>query len=285
MLLDSVPGLVPRKAPLGDDVAVQVRARGLTKVFDDGGWLRRSRRVTAAAGVDLELKKGETLGIVGESGSGKSTVARMIARLVEPSSGSLELDGAGALGLGRAAACAFRRKVQVVFQDPYRSLNPRRTVGAAIAEGPSNFGATRSESWRRAAELMELVKLPATGLRRYPDEFSGGQRQRICLARALAVGPEVLIADEAVSALDVSVQAQILQLLEELQERMQLTILFITHDLRVAAQVCNRIVVMQRGLVVEVGSVSDIFRAPQHDYTRALLSAVPGREVLFGLRA
>ncbi len=281
MLLEAVPSLTPRKAPIDERAPIHLRTRALTKVFDDGGWLRRSRRVAAAVGVEIEVRRGETLGIVGESGSGKSTVARMIAHLLEPSGGSVEVDGVDVTRLKGAAARGFRRKVQIVFQDPYRSLNPRRTVGAAIAEGPRNFGASRKSGWQRAVELMDLVKLPVAALHRYPDEFSGGQRQRICMARALAVYPEVLIADEAVSALDVSVQAQILRLLEEIQERLQLTVLFITHDLRVAAQICNRVVVMQRGHVVEQGAVGQVFREPRHDHTRALLASAPGRDFHF----
>ena len=195
--------------------------------------------------VDLDVRKGDTVGIVGESGSGKSTLARLLARLIEPSGGEIEVDGRPVTRLRGAAAHQFRRKVQMVFQDPYRSLNPRRTVGAAISEGPLNFGATRANAWQRAAELMDLVKLSPGSLHRYPHEFSGGQRQRICIARALAVDPEILIADEAVSALDVSIQAQILSLLDDIQQRLNLTLVFITHDLRVAAQICNRVVVLQ----------------------------------------
>src|SRR5215472_4970383 len=285
MLLDSVPSLTPRKSPIDVRAAIQVRTCKLTKVFDEPGWLRRRRRIAAAVDVELELRRGETLGIVGESGSGKSTVARMIAHLLEASAGSVEVDGAEVTHLKGQGARGFRRKVQIVFQDPYRSLNPRRTVGWAIAEGPRNFGASRESAWKRACELMELVKLPSAALHRFPDEFSGGQRQRICIARALAVGPEVLIADEAVSALDVSVQAQILGLLEEIQQRLRLTMLFITHDLRVAAQICNRIAVMYRGRIVEEGSASTIFREPKHQYTRSLLAAVPGREIRFKAEA
>jgi peptide/nickel transport system ATP-binding protein len=282
MLLAAVPGLVARKAPLAGERSTIIRTRALTKVFKTGGWLRRSHQVRAADNVDIHLRKGETLGVVGESGSGKSTVARLLARLIEPSAGEIELDGRPVAHLRGAAAREFRRKVQVVFQDPYRSLNPRRAVGAAIAEGPLNFGATTAQAWKRAGELMELVKLSAGALNRYPHEFSGGQRQRICIARALAVEPEVLIADEAVSALDVSVQAQILDLLEEIQQRLQLTLLFITHDLRVAAQICNRVAVMQHGRVVEQGAVADVFHAPRHEYTRTLLAAAPGRGFAFG---
>ncbi len=281
MLLESVPALAPRKQPLPDGTPVQLRTQRLTRVFSSGGWFGKHREVRAADAVDIALQKGETLGIVGESGSGKSTVARMIAHLLEPTSGEIVLDDAPVARLRGAAAHAFRRKVQVVFQDPYRSLNPRRTVGAAIAEGPMNFGASREAAWARAGELMQLVKLPPHALHRYPHEFSGGQRQRICIARALAVDPEVLIADEAVSALDVSVQAQILTLLEELQQRLGLTLLFITHDLRVAAQICNRVVVMHHGRVVEHGPVGALFTAPAHAYTRALLAAAPGRGYAF----
>jgi peptide/nickel transport system ATP-binding protein len=282
MLLRSVPSLTPRKQPVEASSGVALRTRGLTKVFESTGWFRKGRRVNAAEHVDLEVRRGETLGIVGESGSGKSTVARMVAHLIAPTSGDIELDGKLVGHLSGKRALAFRRKVQVVFQDPYRSLNPRRSVGAAVAEGPLNFGASRQAAWQRAAELMGLVKLSKAALDRYPHEFSGGQRQRICIARALACEPEVLIADEAVSALDVSVQAQVLELLEDIQQRLHLTMVFITHDLRVAAQICNRIVVMQRGRIVEQGSVADVFNAPKDEYTRALLAAAPGRGFAFG---
>jgi peptide/nickel transport system ATP-binding protein len=277
MLLDAVPGLEPRKSPVSADAPIQLQTRGLSKVFDAGGWLRRGRRVIAADAVDIEIRRGETLGIVGESGSGKSTLARLIARLLEPSAGDIVFEGARSTHLKGVSAREFRRKVQIVFQDPYRSLNPRRTVGAAIAEGPMNFGADRATAWQRAEQLMQWVQLSASALHRYPHEFSGGQRQRICIARALAVEPSLLIADEAVSALDVSVQAQILELLEEIQQKLALAIIFITHDLRVAAQICNRVVVMQRGKVVETGPVAEVFGAPHASYTRTLLDAAPGR--------
>ena len=282
MLLRSVPSLTPRKQPVDESSGLVLRTRGLTKVFESTGWFRKGRRVNAADQVNLEVRRGETLGIVCESGSGKSTVARMIAHLITPTSGDIELDGKLVGHLSGKRALAFRRKVQVVFQDPYRSLNPRRSVGAAVAEGPLNFGASRQDAWKRAAELMGLVKLSRAALDRYPHEFSGGQRQRICIARALACEPEVLIADEAVSALDVSVQAQVLELLEDIQQRLHLTMVFITHDLRVAAQICNRIVVMQRGRIVEQGPVGQVFQAPKDEYTRALLAAAPGRGFAFG---
>ncbi len=284
MLLAAVPGFKPRKLQLGSDARVKLHAKGLTRIFDSGGWLRQSRRVIAADAVDLEVYKGETLGIVGESGSGKSTVARLLSRLITPSGGEIELDSLNVTRLRGAAALEFRRKVQVVFQDPYRSLNPRRTVGAAISEGPINFGASQAKARERSAELMKLVQLSPNSLNRYPHEFSGGQRQRICIARALAVGPEVIIADEAVSALDVSVQEQILALFEEIQQRLHLTLIFITHDLRVAAQICNRVVVMQQGRVVEQGPATQIFQNPRHEYTRALLASAPGRDFEFGMK-
>jgi peptide/nickel transport system ATP-binding protein len=263
---------------------VHLRAKRLTKVFEGGGWFRRTSSVKAVDGLDFEVRKGETVGIVGESGSGKSTLARLLLRLIEPSGGEIELDGQPITHLRGAVGHAFRRKVQMVFQDPYRSLNPRRTVGAAISEGPINFGATEASAWQRAAELMDLVKLSSGALNRYPHEFSGGQRQRICIARALAVEPEVLIADEAVSALDVSVQAQILALLDDIQQRLQLTLVFITHDLRVAAQICSSVVVLQFGRVVEHGPLREVFENPKQEYTRALLQAAPGRGFDFARR-
>ncbi|HZP92590.1 MAG TPA: ABC transporter ATP-binding protein [Burkholderiales bacterium] len=282
VLLAAVPKLAPRKPPIDEGRVVQLRASGLTKIFESGGWFVRRHAVRAADGVEFEVRLGETLGIVGESGSGKSTVARLLGRLIEPSAGEIELDGEPITGYAGDRARQLRRRIQFVFQDPYRSLNPRRTVGAAIVEGPMNFGVPRQEARARAVELMDLVRLSPGALERYPHEFSGGQRQRVCIARALAMRPEVLIADEAVSALDVSVQTQILSLLEDIQQRLRLTLIFITHDLRVAAQICNRVVVMQRGRVVEQGPVREVFAHPRHEYTRALLDAAPGRSFAFG---
>jgi peptide/nickel transport system ATP-binding protein len=281
MLIAAVPGVAPpsRETRIGPTV---LATEGLSKTYARGGWLKRRRDdVAAAVDVTLEIRRGETLGIVGESGSGKSTVARCIARLIEPSAGRIVLDGEDIARLDGDALRPRRRRVQIVFQDPYRSLNPRRTVGDAIVEGPMNYGATRADALKTATELLALVRLDARALDRYPHQFSGGQRQRICIARALAIGPDLLIADEAVSALDVSVQAQVLALLDEIRLRLDLAMLFITHDLRVAARVCDRVAVMQQGRIVEQGPVGEVFGAPRHEYTKALFAAVPGRRWSF----
>jgi peptide/nickel transport system ATP-binding protein len=276
MLIAAVPSMTPRHRSVVT-TAPLVEAKGLSKTYVQGGWLAKRRDVRAAEDVTLEIRRGETLGIVGESGSGKSTVARCIARLVDPTSGSVKIDGLEIATLPRRRLREMRRKVQIVFQDPYRSLNPRRTVGASIVEGPMNFGVSHDDAMKRARSLMELVRLDPSALERYPHEFSGGQRQRLCIARALAMEPALLVADEPVSALDVSVQAQVLALLDEIRTRLQLTMLFITHDLRVAAQVCDRIAVMHRGRVVEEGPIAEVYASPKHDYTRQLLAAAPGR--------
>jgi peptide/nickel transport system ATP-binding protein len=280
MLIRAVPTLKPR-ARVAAPAPMVLETRHLSKTYSTGGWLGARREVRAAEDVSLGLRRGQTLGIVGESGSGKSTVARCILRLVDPSGGEVLLDGEDIAALPHRRLHAMRRRVQVVFQDPYRSLNPRRTVGEAIIEGPVNYGLPRGQALARARNLMELVRMEPQALGRYPHQFSGGQRQRICIARALAMEPEVLVADEAVSALDVSVQAQVLQLLEEIRERLSLAMLFITHDLRVAAQVCDQVAVMQRGRVVEYGPAGEVFAAPKHEYTRALFAAAPGRDFDF----
>jgi peptide/nickel transport system ATP-binding protein len=259
-----------------------IETKGLTKTYAASGFLTRRQEVKAARDVNLAVRRGETLGVVGESGSGKSTVARCIVRLIEPSAGAILLNGIDVARLSARAMRPHRRRIQVVFQDPYRSLNPRRTVEAAIIEGPMNFGLSREAARARAQELMRLVDLDPDALARYPHQFSGGQRQRLCIARALAMEPEVLVADEAVSALDVSVQAQVLALLDDVRSRFNLALLFITHDLRVAAQICDRLVVMQNGAIVEAGRTSDIFRSPQHAYTRTLFESAPGRGFEFG---
>ena len=219
--------------------------------------------------------------MVGESGSGKSTVARCIVGLVDPTGGSVLIAGDDIAALGESSLRPHRRDIQIVFQDPYRSLNPRRTVGQSIVEGPMNFGLGRDEALDRARHLMRVVGLAPEALDRFPHQFSGGQRQRICIARALAMEPKVLIADKAVSALDVSVQAQVLDLLDDVRKRFDLAMLFITHDLRVAAQICDRIVVMQNGVVVEEGRTAEVYSNPQNAYTKALLDAAPGRHLAF----
>ncbi|MEO1458863.1 MAG: ABC transporter ATP-binding protein, partial [Pseudomonadota bacterium] len=225
-----------------------------------------------------DLRRGETLGIVGESGSGKSTVARCIVRLTDADSGRILLDGEDLRPLGRSALRAYRSKIQMVFQDPFASLNPRRRVGSIIAQGMRLQGTSAETAREKARSLLEIVGLDERAFNRFPHEFSGGQRQRIGIARALALDPEVLVADEPVSALDVSIQAQILLLLDEIRERMNLSMVFITHDLRVAAQVCDQLAVMRHGRVVEAGPTAAIFADPQDPYTRDLLGAVPGKD-------
>ncbi len=277
MLIASVPSLTPKQREVVTAATV-LSTVGLSKTYEQRRWFARGNRgVAAAADVSIEIRRGETVGIVGESGSGKSTVARCIARLIEPSAGRIVIGETDFASISRAELRALRRKVQIVFQDPFRSLNPRRTVGEAIIEGPMNYGATRDQALARARNLMDLVRMDPTALGRYPHQFSGGQRQRICIARSLAMEPDLLIADEAVSALDVSVQAQVLALLDEIRKRLKLAMLFITHDLRVAAQVCDRVAVMAHGRVVEYGPVTDVFTNPQNAYTKALVAAAPGR--------
>ena len=285
MLIAAVPTATPPPPrPIAEDAPEVLETRGLTKIYGLG-LLRQARVVKALDGVDVRIRRGETLGVVGESGSGKSTLARCVARLIEPTEGQIRLDGRDIARLSTRRLHPYRRRVQMVFQDPYRSLNPRRRVGHSITEGPLNYGITRTEALRRARDLLELVGIEPQALDRYPHEFSGGQRQRIAIARALAMEPEVLIADEAVSALDVSVQAQVLDLLETIRARLGLSILFITHDLRVAARLCDTLAVMLNGRVVEYGRAADIFAAPRHDYTRALFAAAPGRGWSFGAAA
>jgi peptide/nickel transport system ATP-binding protein len=281
MLISSVPSLTP-PARLARTGTVTLSTDKLTKVYGGDTFpFRRRRIVHAVTDVTIEVRRGETLGIVGESGAGKSTVARCIARLIVPTSGAIRIQGVDIARMPERTLRPHRKNVQIVFQDPYRSLNPRRTVGASIVEGPLNFGVAPHEAMRRARELLELVGLPPDALGRYPQQISGGQRQRIAIARALALEPALLIADEPVSALDVSVQAQVLRLLDDIRQRFGLAILFITHDLRVAAQICDRIAVMQCGLVVEQGPTVDIFGAPRHPYTKALFGAAPGRGIDF----
>jgi len=282
MLVSSVPSLKPKVHGGDDNAPIVLSTKGLDKVYRDSGWLRRGRSVKAACGVNIQVRRGQTLGIVGESGSGKSTVARCIVRLINPTAGQVYLDEDEVAGLPIRDLRPHRRRIQIIFQDPYRSLNPRMTVGASIVEGPMNFGVPKAKAMQRARELMEVVGLDPKSIDRFPHQFSGGQRQRICIARALAMQPDVLIADEPVSALDVSVQAQVLDLLDDVRRRFNLALLFITHDLRVAAQICNHVAVMHNGVVVEYGAAKDIFSNPRQDYTKALFDAAPGKDWDFG---
>jgi ABC-type oligopeptide transport system ATPase subunit len=232
--------------------------------------------VRAVDDVSFTIERGETFGLVGESGSGKTTTGRCILRLIEPTSGDVMFDGRDVLRLPRGELRHLRRDMQIVFQDPYSSLNPRMRV-ADIVEEPLVIHKLGSKAERRArvAELFTLVGLSTDQLRRYPHEFSGGQRQRIGLARALALNPSLVIADEPVSALDVSVQAQVVNLLMDLQHQLKLTYLFIAHDLRLVEHICSRVAVMYLGRIVEMGETAKLFAAPQHPYTKALLSAIP----------
>jgi peptide/nickel transport system ATP-binding protein len=278
MLLEAVPGRGAPRAGLAELAAPLLEVQTLNKTFvTRQGLFAEPRRVVAAKDLGFALRKGCTLAVVGESGSGKSTLARMLLRLIAPDDGAILWKGASLLNMDRQALRQFRRRAQIVFQDPYASLDPRLRVGESILRGPLAFGIKRAEAAALACRWLERVGLDAHAFDRFPHEFSGGQRQRICIARALALEPELLIADEAVSALDVSVQAQVLDLLAGLKAEMGLAMLFITHDLRVAREIADRIIVMQRGCIVEAADAERLFAAPQHEYTRRLLDAVPGR--------
>jgi ABC-type oligopeptide transport system ATPase subunit len=254
-----------------------LEVRHLVKEFARArGLFRSAGAVRAVDDVTFAIEEGETFGLVGESGSGKTTTGRCILRLVEPTSGEVRFRGEDVLGFTRSRLREARRQMQIVFQDPYSSLNPRMRAGDIVEEPLviHRMGG-RAERRARVAELFDLVGLDPAHMPRYPHQFSGGQRQRIGLARALALNPSFVIADEPVSALDVSVQAQVVNLLMELQQRLKLTYLFIAHDLRLVHHICTRVAVMYRGRIVEMGATASIFSAPAHPYTRALLSAIP----------
>jgi len=276
-LLGSVPSLIPRPARGKEEREAVIRVRDLGMTYRSGGLFSRKPGVKASRAVSFDLQPGRTLGIVGESGSGKTTVARSIMRLIEPTEGEIVVGGRDIAHLGKRDMKPFRKKLQVVFQDPFRSLNPRWTIEQSLTEGPLNYGVPYEDAVTEARRLLKIVSLPEDALKRYPHQFSGGQRQRIAIARAVALRPDILVADEAVSALDVSVQAQVLDLLAELQKDTGIAIIFITHDLRVAAQICDEVLVMKHGQVVEQGNAADVLGNPSHDYTRSLIEAAPGR--------
>ena len=275
-LLAAVPDMSPPEPRDLPDTVPVLRVQALRKTYvSREGWAT-VRRTDALSNAALTLRAGETLGIVGESGSGKSTLARCVLRLIDPDSGDIFWGEDNIAAMPEAQLRPLRHRMQVVFQDPNRSLNPRMRVGESIMEGARNFGLNTQQALERGKALLAQTGLDANAWDRYPSQFSGGQRQRIALARALACQPQVLVADEAVSALDVSVQAQILDLLREVQRSMGLGLLFITHDLRVAAQLCDSVIVMHKGHIVEQGKTAELYAHPQHAYTQALLASVPG---------
>jgi peptide/nickel transport system ATP-binding protein len=276
-LLAAVPSSEPPERSSVEASPIAFSVERLCKTYiSSGGLLREKRRTVAVNDVSFSIRKGETLGLIGESGSGKSTVARLVTRLIEPDSGRIMLGGDDFTALGSSRLRDARKRIQMVFQDPFASLNPRRKIGMSIADGPLAHGVSHAEAMAETARLLELVGLDPKSAERLPHEFSGGQRQRIGLARALALKPDVLIADESVSALDVTIQAQVLKLLEELKGKLDLAMLFITHDLHVAGQVCDRIAVMRRGEIVELRGAAELIHNPQHPYTQELLAAIPG---------
>jgi oligopeptide transport system ATP-binding protein len=256
-----------------------LQVRNLKKHFElkRGFFWGEAAKVHAVDGVSFDLLRGETLGLVGESGCGKSTTGRLILRLIEPTAGEVTFEGTSIFQAGKKDMRALRQRMQIIFQDPYSSLNPRMTVEQIVGEGIviHKLCQTRAERRERVADLLQKVGLSPEQMHRYPHEFSGGQRQRVGIARALAVSPKLIIADEPISALDVSIQAQVINLLEDLQEQFNLTYLFIAHDLRVVEHISDRVAVMYLGLIVELCESQELYAKPLHPYTEALLSAIP----------
>ncbi|MHA7685664.1 ABC transporter ATP-binding protein [Cupriavidus sp. PET2-C1] len=279
-LIGSVPSHRARASTTADDSARYpvLRVEGLRKTYKTpGGLFQRKRVVEAVKGVSFEIRAGETLGIVGESGSGKSTIGKCLLKLTSNDGGVMAFEGRDIAPISEQAFRPLRRHIQMIFQDPFASLNPRHTVGRILCDGPMANGVPRAQAETRARELLKLVELEPGAFDRYPSQFSGGQRQRIGIARALAMEPRLIVADESVSALDVSVQAQVLRLLADVQKRLGIALIFITHDLRVAAQICDKVLVMHRGSVVEEGTPAEIFDAPRDAYTRRLIDSMPGK--------
>lgn len=265
------------RAPATGDTLVEVRRVTKKYTISKGTFARRKVGETLAVDeVSFDIPRGQTLGMVGESGSGKSTIGRLILGLQQPTNGDVWFEGTALTRLSPAEFRPWRRHLQIVFQDPLSTLNPRRTVGESIARPLLNFGASRSQAMARAAELLDLVGINAAYANRYPHQFSGGQCQRIGIARALALEPSFLFLDEPISALDVSVQAQILNLLSDIRDRLGLTYLFVSHDLKIVRHFCDRMVVLYRGRVVEIGSAETVYGNPKHPYTRALRAGARG---------
>ncbi|MBZ4690494.1 MAG: peptide transporter, nucleotide binding/ATPase protein [Cereibacter sp.] len=276
-LIAAVPRLRDTDRAAETEAPVVLQVEGLHKTYRSAGsFFGKPREVQAVKDVSFILRRGQTLGVVGESGSGKSSMGRILMKLTPADEGRILLDGTDILPLTEAQMRPFRPRIQMVFQDPYASLNPRQTVGTSLTVGPVAQGMARDEARRKAQAILAQVGLDPAAYDRFPHEFSGGQRQRVGIARALMFDPEIIVADEAVSALDVSIQAQILELLARVQAERHLALVFITHDLRVASQICDEVLVMHRGAVVEAGPPARIFRDPQQAYTRQLVEAIPG---------